>query len=111
MNREESKKKNKGKLGRKRIKRTFDETSIGHFLKHEAPLEYQLIVNSCGAFAAPSPNIIETVSYGSNNPLFRKTKFRRALIKYRKYGLYSGRPIKSTANTELYYIKIRKAIK
>lgn len=42
------------------------------------------------------------------NPLFKKAKFRRALIEYRKYGLYSGKPIDTDAETELFYIQLRK---
>lgn len=79
-------------------------------LKHEAPLEYNLIVSANNMTTyPPAADLIEAISYSSDNPLFRKPKFRRCLIEYRKYGLYSGRPKKANANIELYYIKIRKA--
>lgn len=97
------------KSGRKRVKHLFDETRLGHFLKHEAPFEYKLIMDANGAISDPSADFIEAISYSSSNPLFKKTKFRRCLIEYRKYGLYCGRAIKTNANIELYYIKIRKS--
>ena len=67
-----------------------------------------LITEAIGASFAPSADLIEAVSYSSTNPLFKKNKFRRCLIEYRKTGLYSGQPRKSNANIERYYIKIRK---
>ena len=99
-------KKRRKKFGRKRLKRQFDETRIGHFLKHEAMLEYGLIMATNEI--EPSADLIEAVSYASKNPLFRKAKFRRSLIHYRKYGLYCGNPVKAKAKTELYYIRLRK---
>lgn len=96
------------KLGRKRKKRLFDETRVGHFLKHEAPVEYDLIIDVCGMKTPPSADFIETIGYASLNPLFRKPKFRKALIEYRKNGLYSGPPKKSNAEVELYYINVRR---
>lgn len=56
----------------------------------------------------PTADLIEQVGYSSLNPLFKKPKFRRALIEYRKYGLYSGKPITTDAPTEMYYIQIRR---
>jgi hypothetical protein len=59
-------------------------------------------------YGTPSADLIEAIGYASTNPLFRKAKFRRSLIHYRKYGLYGGRPIKTDADKELYYIRVRK---
>lgn len=97
------------KLGRKRKKRLFEETRVGHFLKYEAPLEYNLIMDANGTLSAPSADLIEAISYASLNPLFKKPKFRRSLIEYRATGLYPGKPMKSNVKVEKYYIKIRKA--
>ena len=77
-------------------------------MKHEAPLEYDLLTNKLCNNRAPSADLIEQVGYSSMNPLFKKAKFRRALIEYRKYGLYSGKPIDTDAETELFYIQLRK---
>lgn len=76
-------------LGRKPRKRAFEETALGYLLKYEAPIEYSLILTTLGEKQAPSANFIEAISYASINPLFRKSKFRRALIEYRQHGLYS----------------------
>jgi hypothetical protein len=66
-------------------------------------------MNAVGVTDAPSADLIEAIGYGATNPLFRKPKFRRALIEYRKWGLCAGKPRKSNVNVELHYIKIRKA--
>ena len=90
------------------IKRTFDDTKVGHFLKYEAPLEYELLINSMGAGKAPSADMIEMVGYASINPLFKKPKFRRALIEYRKKGLYHIVPRPpASPSIEMYYIRVR----
>lgn len=102
------KRKRRKRKGRKRIKRAFDGTRIGHFLKHEAPLEYKLITDTCNSTCGPPADLIETIGYSSTNPLFRKEKFRKCLIEYRKYGVYCGKPVKSSSNVELYYMRIRK---
>lgn len=87
----------------------FQETKIGHFLINEAPLEYSIIINSYAQGTAPHPDLIESIGYKSPNPLFKKQKFRRALIDYRNYGLYSGRPKKTSKDIEYYYSRIRRA--
>lgn len=104
----QKKSKPRKKLGRKRIKRQFDETRVGYFLKLEAPLEYNLIMEVSGNVSAPSADLIEAIGYASLNLLFKKPKFRRALIEYRKNGLYAGDPKKSCVEKELYYISVRK---
>lgn len=96
------------KLGRKRKKRLFEETRVGYFLKHEAPLEYGLIMEVCGNITAPSADLIETIGYTSINLLFKKPKFRKALIEYRKHGVYCGPPKKTSAETLAYYIGVRR---
>lgn len=101
-------KKPRRKVGRKRIKRQFDETRVGYFLRLEAPLEYNLIMEVSGTVSAPSADLIEAIGYASLNLLFKKPKFRRALIEYRKNGLYAGDPKKSCVEKELYYISVRK---
>jgi hypothetical protein len=95
-------------MGRKRKKREFEETRLGYFLLHEAPVEYTLITETICRRGTPSADLIEQVGYSSTNPLFKKPKFRRALIEYRKYGLYPGPPAKTNAVKEMYYIKMRR---
>jgi hypothetical protein len=80
-------------------------------LQYEAPLEYELIVKAGGAFSAPTPELIEHIGYMSDNPLFKKAKFRRALILYRQTGLRPNnnqRASKTTFRTSLYYRRIRQ---
>lgn len=101
-------KKKKPHKKRKRKKRLFDETRVGHFLKHEAPLEYGLIMEAGGNVSAPSADLIEAIGYASINPLFKKPKFRKALIDYRKNGLHTGQPHKSNVRVEMFYLKVRQ---
>ncbi len=96
------------KTRKKKKKRQFEETRVGHFLKHEAPLEYGIIMEVSGTFSAPSADLIEVIGYASLNLLFRKPKFRKALIEYRKHGLYAGQPKKSSAELELFYKRVQK---
>lgn len=91
---------------RKRKTRLFEETRVGHYLKHEAPLEYSLIVGVNSRAIAPSADLIEAIGYASINPLFKKPKFRKALIDYRRNGLHTGQPKKSNAKLEMFYTKI-----
>lgn len=97
------KKKSGQKLGRKRHLRDFDETKVGHYLKYEAPIEYDLLFSSYRVGDKPPVNLIEAISYSSRNPLFKKNKFREALIEYRKHGLYCGNTMPSTIKHELFY--------
>lgn len=56
----------------------------------------------------PTADLIEQIGYSSLNPLFKKPKFRKALMAYREHGLYSGKPITTDAATEMFYIKLRR---
>ena len=96
------------KTGRKKIKRLFEETRVGYYLKYEAPLEYGLIMEVAGARANPSADLIESIGYASLNILFKKPKFRRALIEYRKTGLYSGKPVKCPESSLSHFRKTRE---
>ena len=91
-----------------KIKYKFEETKVGYYLKYEAPLEYELIMKAYGSGKAPSAVLIEQIGYSSLNPLFKKPKFRKALIEYRKHGLYCGKPMKGDVKTELFYMRIRQ---
>lgn len=104
--RKKKRKKPKKPMGRKRIKRTFDETLLGCLLKYEAPIEYKLIMEAQGDVQAPSADFIEAISYASINPLFRKTKFRRALIYYRQRGIYAKHRNVDLEEVILYHQKI-----
>ena len=80
--------KRKKTQGRKPKNRPFEDTNLGYYLQHEAPIEYGLIKSVLGDHQAPSADFVEAISYASINPLFRKPKFRRALMEYREYGVH-----------------------
>lgn len=71
---------------RKPSKKRFEETRVGYLMRYHAPIEFALLVDSCGK-KAPSADIIEEIGYVSNNDFFRTICFRRALMDYRKNGL------------------------
>ena len=107
---QKSQNKRSAKRRRKLKRREFYETRLGHFIQHEAPLEYDLIMDVSGG-REPNADLVESISYASLNPLFRKAKFRRALIEYRKFGCHTHHPKKTSIKTEIRYLKMRKQLK
>ena len=75
-------------------------------MKHEVPIEYKLLMEVSGFLKihAPSPELIEAISYASDDIFFKKAKFWRCLMDYKKYGLRPPYSIHTNANKELYYI-------
>lgn len=74
--------------GRDPRRKAFDEIRLGYLMKHRAPLEFSVIMESCGRSMRPDADMIEILSYASTNRFFRTVLFRRALIDYRINGLY-----------------------
>lgn len=95
---------------KKSKRREFYETRLGYFIQHEAPLEYEIIMEVSGG-CEPNVDMIEALGYASLNPLFRKAKFRRALIEYRKKGCHTHHPKQTDAITEFLYIRKRRKLK
>lgn len=78
-------------------------------LQHEVPVEYGLIkhiMDQCN-IREPSADFIEAIGYSSDDPFFKKSKYWRCLIAYRKYGLKQKMPVLTNMRKELYYIRIR----
>lgn len=96
------------KPGRKKKRRSFTETRVGYFLSRITPLEYRILLEASGDFA-PSADLIERVAYASLHPFFKTPKFRKALIEYRKTGLYPQTVIKPLPDREVRYIHLRQA--
>ena len=88
----------------------FEETRLGFMIKQEAPVVFNIIMNLTpyGIFQAPSCDLIRLVCKASNDPSFKKAKFRRYLSEYESTGLYCKRGKKLTPNRRLYYEKLRK---
>lgn len=83
------------KVGRKRIKRKFDEVPLGYSLRLNAPLEFDLVMQVVGLNGTPEADLVEAISYSSKNPYFRSEDFRRRLILYRNEGCYAEHPKKT----------------
>lgn len=82
---------------------------MGFFLQHEVPVEYNLLkeVTEQMRVRYPPAELVESIGYASNDPFFKKTKFWRSLIEYKKYGCRPRIATVTNARKELYYIKIR----
>lgn len=78
-------------------------------MQHTVPIEYDLLMGAAKAIGQPAPtaDMIEAISYMSNEPVFSQTRFRLALIEYRQYGLRPPRAITTNVDKELYYIRLR----
>lgn len=105
------KKKSYGKVGRPkgtRLRRKFEETKLGFFLKYEAPIEYELIMQSTpqSAFPEPKINVIEAIAISSHNPVFEKGKYYRYLEEYRINKCSALRPKILTEKRKAYYERI-----
>ena len=98
------------KRGRPKKRRPFNQTNLGFMIQHEAPVEYQLIMEAVSTLKLRTPpaELIEAIGYASDSPLFTKAKYWRDLIEYRKTGLYPKKPKFTDAKKELYYIHLRQ---
>jgi hypothetical protein len=73
----------------------FSETKLGRLLLVHAPLEYQMICDAVNPDNLKRWNTgivvrtVETIAYGSDNPVFRTAEYRVALIDFRRFGFYS----------------------
>lgn len=98
-----SKPKNPPKVSRTR---RFEETPLGYGLQYHCPVEFSLLVDQ-KSYAGPNPDLIEEVSYISQNPWFRTVEFRLALSEYRQYRL-RGTPYRPDAAEKLRLLRSNK---
>lgn len=78
-------------------------------LKHETPLEYELIMSATpkSLFMTPDVILIEAISSTSDDKSFQKPKFKRYLDEYRLNGIYCDRPKTLTPERVQYYETLR----
>lgn len=104
-------KKKKRKTKTKRIKPVrFVETQLGHFLYYRCPIEYKLITDLYKRKRRIDANLVEQVSYASDNAEFKTEKFREALRDFRSYGLRTPNPVIFDMETEVRHIKLKLGI-
>lgn len=95
------------KRGRKKIKRRFEQTTLGNSIRLNAPLEYDMIVSVSDS--EPEADLIEQISYSSINPYFRSAIFRKLFIKYRQNGCHQRVPIPPpTPETKMRTLQVRR---
>lgn len=89
----------------------FRNTAVGHLLYVYAPVQYCLLMEWQRAATGwqRSQRIsyysIEAIAAASSNPLFRLSKFRRAMIAYRRFGLRPEKKAEWTLRDAVYYAK------
>lgn len=86
------------KLKKQKVKRRFEETRLGFYIKYNAPVEYELIISITPNKKNPEPktNVIEAIAAASNNPVLQSQKFFTYLDDYKKDKLYSDKVMKIT---------------
>ena len=86
------------KLKKQKVKRRFEETRLGFYIKYNAPVEYELIISITPNKKNPEPktNVIEAIAAASNNPVLQSQKFFTYLDDYKKNKLYSDKVMKIT---------------
>ncbi len=101
---------NRGRPFGTRKRRRFEETNLGFFLKYEAPIEYELLMESLPKkeYVAPSIKIIEAIAASSPNPVFKKNKFFKYLEEYRVNKLCAKRPKLMTEKRMAYYKRLQE---
>ena len=82
-------------------------------MKHEVPIEYKLLmeVSDFLKIHAPSPELIEAISYASDDIFFKKAKFWRCLMDYKKYGfdmISYGTKLTGKTKEEILYTDFKK---
>lgn len=94
---------------KKRSRVAFNETEVGFLIWTEAPIEYELIMqaHSYEIGEGPSDTLIEHVGYASDSSLFKKPKFRKALMNYRKWGCRPRKKKALTLSSILYHAQIQ----
>lgn len=87
--------------------RPFEYTRLGFYLLHEAPVEYALLkeVMLYQRECNPPVELVESICYSSDAPLFRKQKFWKALMYYRKYKCNPEKVKLPGPKSELRYIR------
>lgn len=90
------------KRGAKRKNRQFYEIPLGFNIRLHAPLEYDLIMNVVGVTGKPEADLIEAISYSSNNQFFKTPGFRKMLIQYRLEGCHSARKKEQPSPAQIY---------
>lgn len=88
----------------------FVETRLGFMLRYEVPVVYDLIVRLSppSRRTCPYPELVEAVCAASQDPAFRKPKFRRYMDEYAREGVYCRRGKRLTPARASYYERLRQ---
>lgn len=108
-NRKKKKKQRKPKPKKSEpIKRTrFKYTPLGDFLLKYCPVEYELITGIKKERLNVSADMVETIAYKSNNPIFHTAEFRKVLGDYRKYKTKTPNKVQFNLDSEIRAIKYK----
>lgn len=84
----------------------FSQTRLGFMMKYETPLEYNILMKKADVsnyFYEPPIAQIKLLASASEDPSFKKPKFKKYLEEYEKDGLCCGRPKILTEKRRIYY--------
>lgn len=108
---EQTKPRRKRKVGRRKghRRKRFEQTFIGYFLQHEAPVEYRLLMEVVEALKlrVPSADLIEALGYASDDEAFHKARFWRCLQNYKRWGVHPPKTAPTSVKRELFYVRQR----
>ena len=86
----------------------FEQTPIGYLIKHECPIEWGFLTDIKQTRGLTiTPELIENITYMSDNYVFRTERFRKALMDFREYGYATPNKKEFDLEDELRYIKDR----
>ena len=108
-NRTKARKKEK-RLQKRHRSVPFRQTPLGNFLATQCPVEYELLYESAVLTGRIDINVIEAFSYTSDNPAFRTTAFRKALVDFRRHGCRTDNAVKFDVDDEVRKIKEKLGI-
>lgn len=82
----------------------FELTPVGYLLCHRCETEWLMLTHAVEDGAKLCYRLILSISYSSDNPVFRTEEWRRALIDFRRYGLRTPNAVKEDLDREIRYL-------
>ena len=104
----------KGKRKRKVRMVQFKDTAVGHYMLVYTPIEYHMLMEYIDNYKKASKNRklpiittaqIELLALNTDNKAFRTTSFRKAIMAYKKYGMYPPKKAEWTVREALHYAR------
>lgn len=95
----------------------FIDTYVGHYMYVYTPIEYNLLIEYCHTIknqnnrhSGIKPEHIDLIALNSNDPMFRTVTFRRAFIKYKRFGTAQKKKAHWTLRDAVHFAKYSNAV-